>query len=328
MTYSFKPNGSFRIQYKPIDPDNEDVSYAISIFYISVGSLANIVQSHVKDTHDYLESHPEYYKRDVKLNIKEAHKRIDKLMDVFRRYTEEVNGFKMWLDITDEMEDKLKPDVQKAYYSLDNYLLTNASGGDHKLVSHSVLAFNLATMLVIMTRDYASVLFKENPNIPSSLKVSNEYVNLASGVAKSLASLCSVLVPKCKFLYDKSQVFSCRELNTSLDVIFKSLMLNRGNIQESCERALSYGGVNFSKINDSAEPVNGLQNKGSEWNETQEGVLNAYFKSNPDTVVAAMLGRTVYEVRKKASKMGLKKTEKYLKEVRAKNLKKKNNGNH
>lgn len=328
MVYSFKPNGSFRIQYKPIDPDNEDVSHAISIFYISVGSLANMVQTHVKDTHDYLESHPEYYKRDIKFNIKEAHKRIDKLMDVFKRYTEEVNGFKMWLDITDEMEDKLKPDVQKAYYSLDNYLLANASGGDHNLVSHSVLAFNLATMLVIMTRDYANVLFKENPNIPSSLKVSNEYVNLASGVSKSLANLCAALVPKCKFVYDKSQAFSCRELNLSLDIIFKSLMLNEGNIQEACERALSYGGVNFSNDNDGAGLKNGLQNKGSEWNETQEGVLKAYFKNNPDTSVASMLGRTVYEVRKKAKEMGLKKSEKYLKEIRGKNLKKDKNGNH
>ena len=85
MVYSFKPNGSFRIQYKPIDPDNEDVSHAISIFYISVGSLANMVQTHVKDTHDYLESHPEYYKREIKFNIKEAHKRIDNLMDVFKK---------------------------------------------------------------------------------------------------------------------------------------------------------------------------------------------------------------------------------------------------
>ena len=105
-------------------------------------------------------------------------------------------------------------------------------------------------------------------------------------------------------------------------------MLNEGNIQEVCGRALSYGGVNFSNNNDGAGLKNGLQNKGSEWNETQEGVLKAYFKNNPDTVVASMLSRTVYEVRKKAKEMGLKKSEKYLKEIRGKNLKKDKNGNH
>lgn len=327
MAYSFKPNGSFRIQYKPIDPDNEDVSQAISLFYISVGTLASIVQTQVKDTHDYLENHPEYYKRDVKLHIKEAHKRIDSLMEVFRKYTEEVNGFKMWLDITDEMEDRLSGDILKAYYSLDNYLLKNATGGDHKLVAHSVLSFDFATMLVIMTRDYASVLFKKNPNIPSSLKVSDEYIRLASGVSTSLASLCSALVPKCEFVYDKSQVFSCSDLNTSLSIIFKSLMLDRENLQEACEKALSYGGVNFYKINETTTVDNAFQNKGTEWNETQEGVLNAYFKNNPDSIVAAMIGRTVYEIRKKAKEMNLKKSEKYLKEIRVKNLRNKANGN-
>lgn len=105
-------------------------------------------------------------------------------------------------------------------------------------------------------------------------------------------------------------------------------MLNEGNIQEACERALSYGGVNFSNTNDGALLKNGIQNKGTEWNETQEGVLKAYFKNNPDTVVASMLGRTIYEVRKKAKEMGLKKSEKYLKEIRGKNLKKDKNGNH
>lgn len=325
MAYSFKPSGQFYVKYEPISLDNDDVKHAITLFYIAVGSLANIVQTQVKDTHEYAKSLKDYYKRDVKFHIKEANKRIDKLLGVFKRYTEEANGFQMWLDITDEMEDKLKSDVQKAYYSLDNYLLKNASGGDHKLVTHSVLSFDLATMLVIMTRDYANALFKDNPNIPSGFGVSNEYVSLASGVSKSLASLCEILVPGEEFVYDKSQLFSCNELKVSLDIIFNSLLLNRDNIQESCEQALSYGGVNFSKIDEIGEKDNDFRNKGTEWNETQIGVITAYFKDTPDGTLAAMLGRSIYEVRKKAKELGLKKSEKYLKKIRTNNLKKKQN---
>lgn len=327
MTYSFKPSKKITVHYKLRNPDNEDVRQAISLFYISAGALANIVQTQIKDTHEYLKTLGGYYKRDIKFHIKEAHNRIDRLMEVFKKYTSEANSFGMWLDITDEMEDKLRPNIQTAYYSLDNHLLKYAKGGDHKLSTHSVLSFDLATMLVILTRDYVNTVFKENPNIPSGFGVSPEYTNLAMGVAKSMASLCSCLIPGVEFKFDKSQLFECENLKVSLDIIFNSLVFSRENIEGACEQALSYGGVNYSKINDLTAKDNDFRNKGTEWNETQVGVLSAYYKDVKNETLAAMLGRSVYEVRKKAKEIGLKKSEKYLKEIRTNNLKKKQNEN-
>ena len=47
------------------------------------------------------------------------------------------------------------------------------------------------------------------------------------------------------------------------------------------------------------------------------------YSDTPNKEIAKIVGRTVYEVTKQAKKLGLKKSEKYLKETRINNLKKK-----
>jgi len=57
------------------------------------------------------------------------------------------------------------------------------------------------------------------------------------------------------------------------------------------------------------KPVKGL------WSKSEVSLLKKLFQSNSTAKVAARLGRSTDTVKKKASRMGLKKTKKYLKSL-------------
>lgn len=303
--YNFKPKGVCFVNFKRINPDNRDVAEAFSRFYISIGSLASITQTQIADTHYYLKEHKELYKREVKFYIKQANERIDSMIDVFKKYTTEANSYIMWLDVTDKMEDILKQDIVKAFYSLDNHLLRYAGGGDHVLVSHALLSYNLAAALNVFTNDYARKVMFGNPNIPASLAPSPEYCNYAKGVASSMGSLCQILLPGEKFLPDEFAYVGCEQLALSMNIILKSLM-DDDNISESCDQSLKYGRVESKFIHGDADGENSMANQGTLWNDTQIGVLNAFYKKCPDEQLAKMLGRSVGAVRAKMRQLKLK----------------------
>ena len=51
------------------------------------------------------------------------------------------------------------------------------------------------------------------------------------------------------------------------------------------------------------------------WSKSEVGLLKKLFPNNPTTKVATRLGRSTDTVKKKASRMGLKKSKKYLKSL-------------
>jgi len=51
------------------------------------------------------------------------------------------------------------------------------------------------------------------------------------------------------------------------------------------------------------------------WSKNEIALLRKLFPSNPTAKVAARLGRSLDTVKKKASRIGLKKTKKYLKSL-------------
>jgi len=51
------------------------------------------------------------------------------------------------------------------------------------------------------------------------------------------------------------------------------------------------------------------------WSKSEASLLRKLFPNNPTAKVAARLGRSTDTVKKKASRMGLKKTKKYLKSL-------------
>ncbi len=51
------------------------------------------------------------------------------------------------------------------------------------------------------------------------------------------------------------------------------------------------------------------------WSKSEVGLLRKLFPNKPTAKVAARLGRSTDTVKKKASRMGLKKTKKYMKSL-------------
>jgi len=51
------------------------------------------------------------------------------------------------------------------------------------------------------------------------------------------------------------------------------------------------------------------------WSKSEVSLLRKLFQNNPTAKVAAQLGRPTEAVKKKASRMGLKKSKKYLKSL-------------
>ena len=51
------------------------------------------------------------------------------------------------------------------------------------------------------------------------------------------------------------------------------------------------------------------------WSKSEVALLRKLFPSNPTAKVAAKLGRSLDTVKKKASRMGLKKSKKYMKSL-------------
>jgi len=51
------------------------------------------------------------------------------------------------------------------------------------------------------------------------------------------------------------------------------------------------------------------------WSKSEVALLRKLFPNNPTAQIAARLGRSLETVKKKASRMGLKKTKKYLKSL-------------
>lgn len=119
-----------------------------------------------------------------------------------------------------------------------------------------------------------------------------------------------------------NNVFSeCKDkFNLGFEIIgLKILDCHRAD--EALSKACKLNGVNITP--DGSEKKNPIVNTGTPWNEAQIRALTIGFPDSPTKEVAHIVGRSVYEVNKKAKELGLKKSPKYLKAIRTANLKKK-----
>lgn len=81
-------------------PDQRTIDRITSIYYMSVGSLATITQTAIKDLLDMLSQRKDLYRHNLKYRMKEAFSRSEKLINVFKKYTSSISQYQLWLDIT------------------------------------------------------------------------------------------------------------------------------------------------------------------------------------------------------------------------------------
>lgn len=120
----------------------ENVDRSCSLYYITMGSVYTICQSAMIDAREFICTHEKaFYKQQVKLNIKKALEAYDK----WNKKMENTLGeqYQIWLDVSDNVDEQIKPLVTTLYYSIDNFLLKNK-------VQHSKVYARMETALVLL----------------------------------------------------------------------------------------------------------------------------------------------------------------------------------
>lgn len=97
-----------------------------SLYYAVVGTVVNICHSLMVDATALIKERKKVYRFEVKKEIKAAFCCLNDLMTRIRTALKgdprgEVQ-YQIWMDFTDKTEEILRPDIQKLFYSMDNYL--------------------------------------------------------------------------------------------------------------------------------------------------------------------------------------------------------------
>lgn len=102
----------------------ENVDRSCALYYVTMGSIYAVCQSAMVDAVDFIRTHePTFYRQQVKYNIKKALEAYDK----WNKTMENALGeqYQIWLDVSDAVDEEIKPLVTTLYYSIDNCLLKN-----------------------------------------------------------------------------------------------------------------------------------------------------------------------------------------------------------
>lgn len=272
-------------------PDQRTIDRVTSLYYIMIGSLAEITQTAIKDLLDKLADRKDLFKQKLKYRIKEAYSRSETLMGVFKKNTTSAQ-YQLWLDITDAMEDELKQDVMKLYYTTDNILLKH-NVTEHELQSLTVVAYNLAIMLHDTSMRYDEVMRNLGIGI-SYVKPSQAFLQPMYGMYTSMREVSDILVKDKDAAYFKE---GGAIYNALLILALKVCDIDR--IDKMANEGLKVNGVDF-------DGEDNQDNSFTEWNEVQINFLTRGYDKMTDDELAKTLGRSVGSIKAKARQLKLK----------------------
>ena len=288
--YNFTPKGAFFINYK--EPDRETVDHITSLYYLIIGSLATITQTAIKDLHDNLSERKDLFKHELKYRIKEAFSRSETLIGIFKKYTTEISQYELWLDITDSMEEDLKIDIQRLFYTTDNILLKN-NIKEHKLQAYACVAYNLSIMLHDMCTKFDDVM-SERGISSGSIRPCGEFIQSMYGMYASMREVARILIPDKDAVYFKEG----GQIYRALQVVAMKVC-NPERIDNAADEGLKLNGVDYH----GEEHQN---NAFLPWNGIQVNFLARNFDKMSDEELAKALGRSVGAVKAKMRQLKLK----------------------
>lgn len=288
----WKPNES-RTLIPIAVPDLSTLNRVVSLYYMMIGSLATITQTAIKDLLDVLTQRKDLYKHSLKYRIKEAYFRSEILISVFKKHTQIVSQYDLWLDITDCMEEDLKPDIQKLYYTTNNILLKH-NVKEPELQSLAVVAYNLTVMLHDLSLRYGEVMSKLGFNGTSKVRPDRDFLKPMYGMYASMREVAEILITDKDAEYFKEGGLIYRALNV---IALKVCNLER--IDEVANRGLKINGVDY--YNEDHQ-----DNSFTEWNDVQISFLVKNHNEMTDDELAGILGRSVGAIKAKKRQLKLK----------------------
>lgn len=314
-------SGRMTMQYPVYRPSEEQVNKFFMLFYTMVGGFASIVQTQITDAYNLTKEDRKLFRFDGKKRITEAKACADELIAAFKYYMDEVGMYQWWLDVTDILEEDIRPDIQKCYFSLDNQFLRHGIER-HQIYTNILMAEIMSKMLQDTVDRFAEIMRKENGI--SVFNLAERFTSPIRGVHERMRNAMEILYPASidnkVFTKQSSAMFSL-----GFDIIgMKALDWERA--YRAIAKATKLNAVNLSFEDKNGEPIEDdapLDNSGTPWSDLQLRVLTIAYPDTPNKEVAQMVGRSVYEVVKQAKKLGLRKSEEYLREIRKNNLKRK-----
>ena len=310
----FRPGQPQRFRMKLKMPSSEQMARLNMLFLAMVGCLASIVQTQITDTYNLVKEDKKLFRFAAKKYLTEAKRQADELIGIFKYYTDEIDLYQVWLDMTDIIEEDLRVDVQKCYYTIDNQFLKHGLD-NHKMYTMVIISDVMAGMLNTSIEAFIKTMRELNGD--ATFNLAEKYMASIHGVKAWMFKARQVLEP----LAIDEEVFGGEDatiFNRGFDVLGKKVMdYKRAEI--AVGKACDMNGLNITK--DGEDKPNPSDNRGTPWTDAQLRVLKTGFRRCPDKVLAQATGRTVYEVRKKAKELGLKKSPEYLREMRLSNLK-------
>ena len=273
-------------------PDQRTIDRVTSIYYIMIGSLAEITQTAVKDLLDMLSQRKDLFRHKLKYYIKEAYSRSETLMATFKKYTTETSQYQLWLDITDCIEEDLKLDVQRLFYTTDNILLKH-NVSEHKLQSQTLVAHNLAIMLHDMSLRYDKVM-KDIGFCAPGVKPSQVFLRPMYGIYTAMREVAEIVIKDkdAEYFKENGQIYRALEI-----LALKVCDIDR--IDNMANEGLKLNGVDFDREDNQ-------DNSFTEWSAVQINVLKRIYNKQTDEEIANILGRSVGSIKAKARQLKLK----------------------
>lgn len=273
-------------------PDQATIDRVTSIYYIMIGSLASVTQTSIKDLLDELRKRKDLFKHNLKFRIKEAFSRSEQLINVFKKHTKNIDQYQLWLDITDSMEEELKTDTIRLFYTTDNILLKH-NAPEHRLQTMTIVAYNLSVMLHDLSTRYDEIMAKQGFYTPG-VKPSQEYLNLMYGMFASMREVADILVKDkdAEYLKEGGQIYKALET-----LALKACDIDR--LEFASNEGLKLNGVD-------CDGEDSQDNSFAEWNGVQEAYIRKHHDMHSVEEMAKVLGRTPGAVKARMRKLGLK----------------------
>lgn len=121
-----------------------------SLYYIIIGSVYNLAQSSMLDAKVLLQE-TKHWKHEVKRDVNKALAAYDAWNSKMK--VQLWDRYQMWLDISDDVAEKMKMHVQKLRWSYDAVLMKH-NDTEHLLKAHLLTALTMNDLALSMFRKY------------------------------------------------------------------------------------------------------------------------------------------------------------------------------
>ena len=289
------------------------------LFYSMVGGFAKIIKANIDETFKLVSEDKKIFKFDVKRRMIDAKECSDDLINQFKERLKDDGMSEIWDDLTYIIKKDLEVDIQKCYYALDNQFLK------HHIERHKIYTMVVMTGMLSGMLEESAYAFKkmmDEYNGSWATNIAEYFIIHIKGVRSRMRNVVESIYP---VKVDKKVFSEGFDKYTLGFEIIGQKTFDYQRAEKALANACIFSGLNLDINGIIVDGEDAQDNTGTPWNEAQLRALTTGYPDTSNKDIARIVGRSVYAVTKQAKKLGLKKSDEYLRETRIANLKSKKN---